>query len=146
MIVEDMSRNKCFFPDTNITCFTFHIYLWHIYWFFLLFNCSKVYCVRCVYIVTWQPIVGLCSRALLGSRQLNASRPNTRSAAVGEAVFAPFRAVPSRTAPSAATQQAAMTSHGSTLVSKAKPVNTVTGQQATVPLVWLRVYKRNGHV
>jgi hypothetical protein len=44
---------------------------------------------------------------LLGSRPLNASRPNTRYAAVGEAVFAPCRfeprevedrAVPSRAA------------------------------------------------
>jgi hypothetical protein len=57
-------------------------------------------------IVTCQPSIGLRSRALLGSRQLNASRANTRSAAVGEAMFAPYRAVPSRTAPSAATQQA----------------------------------------
>jgi hypothetical protein len=57
-------------------------------------------------IVTCQPFVGLRNRALLGSRQLNASRPNTCPAAVGEALFAPCRAVPSRTAPSAATQQA----------------------------------------
>jgi hypothetical protein len=37
-------------------------------------------------IVTCQPIVGLRNRALLGSRQLNASRPSTRCVAVGEAV------------------------------------------------------------
>jgi hypothetical protein len=57
--------------------------------------------------VICQPIVGLRNRALLGSRPLNASRPNTRYAAVGEAVFAPCRfepqevedwAVPSRPA------------------------------------------------
>jgi hypothetical protein len=47
--------------------------------------------------VTCQHIVGLRSRALLGSRQLNASRPNTRCAAVGEAVFAPCRAEQNRT-------------------------------------------------
>jgi hypothetical protein len=34
---------------------------------------------------------------LLGSRPLNASRPNTRCAAVGEAVFAPCRAEQNRT-------------------------------------------------
>jgi hypothetical protein len=27
MLVEVMSRNKCFFPGSNITCFTFYIYL-----------------------------------------------------------------------------------------------------------------------
>jgi hypothetical protein len=42
--------------------------------------------------VTCQPIVGLRNKALLGRRPLNASRPNTRCAAVGEAVFAPCRA------------------------------------------------------
>jgi hypothetical protein len=47
------------------------------------------------------------------------------------------------TGSSAATQRAAMTTHGSTLVSKATSINTVTGQQATVPLVRSRVYKRN---
>jgi hypothetical protein len=57
-------------------------------------------------IVTCQPIVGLRSKALLGSRQLNASRTSTRSAAVGEAVFAPCRAAPSGATPSAAAQQA----------------------------------------
>jgi hypothetical protein len=59
-------------------------------------------------IVTCQPIVGLRNRALLGSRPLNASRPNARYAAVGEAAFTPCRfeprevedrAVPSRAAP-----------------------------------------------
>jgi hypothetical protein len=49
--------------------------------------------------VTCQLIVGLRSRALLGSRQLNASRTSTRSAAVGEAVFALCLAVPSRAEP-----------------------------------------------
>jgi hypothetical protein len=80
-------------------------------------------------ILTCQPIIGLRNKVLLGGRLLNASRPNTLCAAVGEAVFAPCRAVLSRTAPSAGTQQAAMTSHGSTLVSKATLVNTVTRQQ-----------------
>jgi hypothetical protein len=47
--------------------------------------------------VTCQPFVGLHNRALLGSRQLNASRPNTRYAAVGDAVFAPCRAEQNRT-------------------------------------------------
>jgi hypothetical protein len=46
--------------------------------------------------VTCQPIVGLRNKALLGSRQLNASRTSTRSAAVGDAVFAPCRVVPCR--------------------------------------------------
>jgi hypothetical protein len=27
VLVEDMPRNKCFFPGSNITCFTFHISL-----------------------------------------------------------------------------------------------------------------------
>jgi hypothetical protein len=49
------------------------------------------------YIVTCQPIVGLRNKALLGSRPLNASRPNTCCAAVGEAVFAPCRAEQNRT-------------------------------------------------
>jgi hypothetical protein len=44
--------------------------------------------------VTCQPIVGLRSRVLLGSRPLSASRLNTRYAAVGEAVFAPCRLEP----------------------------------------------------
>jgi hypothetical protein len=48
-------------------------------------------------IVTCQPIVGLRNKALLGSRPLNASRPNSRCAAVGEAVFAPCRAEQNRT-------------------------------------------------
>jgi hypothetical protein len=39
--------------------------------------------------VTCQPIVGLRNRALLGSRPLNASRPNTCYAAVGEAGSSP---------------------------------------------------------
>jgi hypothetical protein len=47
--------------------------------------------------VTCQPIVELRSRALLGSRQLNASRTSTRCAAVREAVFAPCRAEQNRT-------------------------------------------------
>jgi hypothetical protein len=45
-------------------------------------------------IVTCQPIVGLRNRALLGSRPLNASRPNTRYAAVGKRCL--LRAVSSR--------------------------------------------------
>jgi hypothetical protein len=48
------------------------------------------------YIVTCQPFVGSRNRALVGSRQLNASQLNTRSAAVGEAVFAPCQAGPHR--------------------------------------------------
>jgi hypothetical protein len=27
-----MLRNKCFFPGSNITCFTIYIHLWPIYW------------------------------------------------------------------------------------------------------------------
>jgi hypothetical protein len=27
VLVEDMSRNKCFFPGLNITCFMFYIHL-----------------------------------------------------------------------------------------------------------------------
>jgi hypothetical protein len=49
--------------------------------------------------VTCQPFVGLRNRSLLGSRQLNASRLNTRSAAVGEPVIAPCRVVPCRAEP-----------------------------------------------
>jgi hypothetical protein len=71
-------------------------------------------------IMTCQPFVGL-RNGVSRHRPVNNSRPNTRCAAVGEAVFAPCRAVPSRTATSAATQQAAMTSHGSTLASEATP-------------------------
>jgi hypothetical protein len=47
--------------------------------------------------VTCQPIVGLRNKALLGSRPLNASRPNIRCAAVEEAVFALCRAEQNRT-------------------------------------------------
>jgi hypothetical protein len=36
MLVEDMTRNKSFFPCTNIICFTFCIRLWSIYWHFLV--------------------------------------------------------------------------------------------------------------
>jgi hypothetical protein len=39
--------------------------------------------------VTCQPFVGLRNRALLGSRQLNASRPSMRCAAVGKAGSSP---------------------------------------------------------
>jgi hypothetical protein len=46
-------------------------------------------CLFFIYIVTCQPIVGLRNRALLGSRPLNASRPNTCYAAVGEAGSSP---------------------------------------------------------
>jgi hypothetical protein len=52
--------------------------------------------VRLENIVACQPIVGLRNIALLGSRQLNASRRSTRYA-VGEAVFAPCRAEQNRT-------------------------------------------------
>jgi hypothetical protein len=69
-----------------------------------------------IHTVTCRPIVGLLNPLL------NTSRPNTRYAAIGEAVFYPCRAVPSRTAPCVATQQAAMTSHGITLVSKEIPL------------------------
>jgi hypothetical protein len=31
VLVEDVSRNKCFFPDSNIACFTFCIHLRPIY-------------------------------------------------------------------------------------------------------------------
>jgi hypothetical protein len=47
--------------------------------------------------VTCQPIVELRNRALLGSRPLNASRPNIRYATTGEAVSSPCRAEPNRT-------------------------------------------------
>jgi hypothetical protein len=46
--------------------------------------------------VTCQHIVGLRSRALLGSRQLNASRPNTRDRSGGSCLL---RAVPCRAEP-----------------------------------------------
>jgi hypothetical protein len=37
MLVEDTSRNKCFFfPNSNVTCFTFYIHLWPIYWLSLV--------------------------------------------------------------------------------------------------------------
>jgi hypothetical protein len=32
MLVKDMSRNKCFFPGSKITCFAFYTRLWLIYW------------------------------------------------------------------------------------------------------------------
>jgi hypothetical protein len=61
---------------------------------------GKTYIIKdCINIVTCQPIVGLRNKVLLGSRPLNASRPNTRCAAVGEAVFAPCHAVPCRAEP-----------------------------------------------
>jgi hypothetical protein len=43
-------------------------------------------------IVTCELVVGLRNRALLGSRPLNASRPNTRCATTGEAMSSPCRA------------------------------------------------------
>jgi hypothetical protein len=43
--------------------------------------------------VTCRPIVGLRNRALLGSQPVNNSRPNTRYATIGEAVFSPHRAL-----------------------------------------------------
>jgi hypothetical protein len=60
----------------------------------ILFSVSYIYIY--IYIVACQPIVGLRNKALLGSRPLNASRTNTRSATAGEAVFAPCRAERSR--------------------------------------------------
>jgi hypothetical protein len=39
MLVGDMSRNKCFFfPGSNITCFTFYIHLWPIYWLSVVYS------------------------------------------------------------------------------------------------------------
>jgi hypothetical protein len=35
MLVEDMSRNKCFF-QVEILCFMFYIHLWPIYWLSLI--------------------------------------------------------------------------------------------------------------
>jgi hypothetical protein len=52
--------------------------------------------IKILCIVTCQPIFGLCNRALLGSRLLNTSRPNTRYTAIGEAVSSPCRAEPIR--------------------------------------------------
>jgi hypothetical protein len=102
----------------------------------LAHNAEDVSVYTPVHIVTCRPIVGLRNKALLGDRPVKTRDRKRAARRWGK------RAVPSRTAWSAATQQPAMTSHGSTLVSKATPVNTVTGQQATVPLVRLRVYKR----
>jgi hypothetical protein len=36
LLVLDHSRHKCFFPVSNITCFTFYIHLWPIYRLFLV--------------------------------------------------------------------------------------------------------------
>jgi hypothetical protein len=36
MLVEDMSRNICFFSGSNITCCIFYIHLWAIYWLSLV--------------------------------------------------------------------------------------------------------------
>jgi hypothetical protein len=47
-------------------------------------------------IVTCQPSVGLRNRALLGSRQLNASRPSTRCSKGSGVCSVPCRAVPCR--------------------------------------------------
>jgi hypothetical protein len=72
-------------------------------------------------IVTCQPIVGLRKKSLLGSRPLNASRPNTRCAAVGEAGFAPCRAERCCTA-------GAMTSHVFTWLPGDKPPSRRTAR------------------
>jgi hypothetical protein len=73
------------------------------------------------YTVTGQPIVGLRKGALLGSRPLNASRPNTRYAAVGEAGSSLCRCddVMQQHWNMVPAQQGAMTSHSSTLASEA---------------------------
>jgi hypothetical protein len=43
--VENMSRNKCFFSGSNITCFTFYIQLLPVYWHFLVYaSCILSYC------------------------------------------------------------------------------------------------------
>jgi hypothetical protein len=63
----------------------------------LHFTCLSISSSSKQRIVTCQPIVGLRKKALLGSRPLNASRPNTRCAAVGQAVFASCRAEQNRT-------------------------------------------------
>jgi hypothetical protein len=75
------------------------------YWVFGLFPLSGIL----DNIVTCQPIVGLPYRALLGSRPVNNTLRNNR----GSGGFS---------APCVATQQAAMTSHGTTLVSEATPL------------------------
>jgi hypothetical protein len=108
--------------------------------------------------VTCQPIVGLRNRALLGSRPLNASRPNTRCAAVGEAVSSPCPAVPCR-AVRAEPHRALLHSRprwrhtASRSFPRKRRVNTVTWRYtaltllvAAVKLVRLRVYKRNWNV
>jgi hypothetical protein len=44
ILVEDMSRNEGFFPGWNITCFTFYIHLWPIYWLVV----SNVRCMKII--------------------------------------------------------------------------------------------------
>jgi hypothetical protein len=54
MLVEDMSRNECFFlpPGSNITCFTSYSHLRPIYWrsrvHFLVTVLIKAFCIACL--------------------------------------------------------------------------------------------------
>jgi hypothetical protein len=57
---------------------------------------TEILVTRNINSVTCQPIVGSRNRALLGSRLLNASWPNTHYATTGEAVSSPCRAKPHR--------------------------------------------------
>jgi hypothetical protein len=43
MSVEDIPRNKCFFPGSNIKYFTFYIYLWPPFWLSLIIFRNCVY-------------------------------------------------------------------------------------------------------
>jgi hypothetical protein len=66
------------------------------WWIYILCTFLMIIVTLKIYshdIVTCQPIVGLGNRALLGSRPVNNSRPNTRYAIIGEAVFSPHRAL-----------------------------------------------------
>jgi hypothetical protein len=77
---------------------------------------TKYYSYVMLHIVTWM------ATALLGSRPVNTSRPNTRYATIREAVFTPCcseprevedRAVPSRTAPRSLPRQRHRPRHSS---------------------------------
>jgi hypothetical protein len=113
----------------------------HSLWKFFFINdgsCSE-------YTETCQPIVGLCNRALLGSRPVNNSRPNTHYATIEEAVFSPCHAEPNHTVRCYTTGRDDVTQHHARFRGNAV-VNTVTWRNRVDWLCfsfrWFRLYKR----
>jgi hypothetical protein len=65
VLMEVMSRNKCFFSVSNITCFTFYIHLWPIYWLSIVIKRQDQLTLLRIMNTTYRPRV-LVSAIILG--------------------------------------------------------------------------------